>query len=185
MGSRLRKSDLWGVQLTSGEAVNSFSNDFCSLSLSVQGRRQAPPQTQARSFDGSPAVDPRPSAPCPANKHRRGAAAFLSIPGIGAAGWAPGGELGLHHQRTSDSETRSALTPGRQPAPITATTAPCPVPASVSKLPDQRPHTHWKVGPGPAPGIRRVSQGLGGGGGWDAISPPAPLRLRVATATAG
>lgn len=153
-------------------------------------------QTQTRRIEARQVV-PAPSlpaTPCPASKKRTGSAAFLSSAGIRGAG---GARRGRTRSRTASRHRTWRLAPhsprtGREKRrlpPITASTASGQVPALASKLAAQTPHTHWKVGPGPgpgpAPGIRRVSQGLGGGGGWEAISPPAPLRLWAAIATAG
>lgn len=188
MDSRLRKSDLWGVQSTSGEAVNSFSMTFAPLSLSGLGQRRARQQTQARPLEAGQAVPQ-------IGKGQEAPLFFLAPASVGPAG-RPGEEraavgpadAGLGLGRPALRSPRAGSGKRRLP-PITASTASCQVPALASKVAAQTPHTHWKVGPGPgpgpAPGIRRVSQGLGGGGGWEAISPPAPLRLRAATATAG
>lgn len=180
--SRLRKCDLWGLQPTSGEAVNSFSMTFAPI-LSRLGQRRARQQTQARRLEEGQAVLPTVSSRYEKDRKRR-------YP------WGRRGALGRTHGRPAGRprtwrpapHSPQAGSGKRRLPPITASTAPCQVPAPASKFAAQTPRTHWKVGPGPgpgpAPGIRRVSQGLGGGGGWEAISPPAPLRLRPVTATA-
>lgn len=70
LDSRLRKRDLWGLQPTSGEAVNSFSMTFAPI-LSRLGQRRARQQTQARRLEEGQAVLPTVSSRYEKGRKRR------------------------------------------------------------------------------------------------------------------
>lgn len=142
LDSRLRKRDLWGVQPTSGEAVNSFSMTFALYPCPgwANGALRSRPKLAAlkRVRLSSPPV----SRKC--EKDREAPLFFLAPASVGLAG-----RLGEERAAVPPADSRPALhspragSGKRRLPPITASTASCQVPAPASKVAAQTPHTHW------------------------------------------